>query len=82
MHAIHDAVQQVARKVFKRSDLVLQDATTASDVENWDSLSHIHFIVEVEKALAVKFKNAEIARLRCVGDLKKLAAKYRPDMAA
>jgi acyl carrier protein len=82
MPAIHDQIQSIARRVFKQDDLVLDDATTAADVEKWDSLTHIQFIVEVEKALAVKFRNAEIARLRCIGDLKKLVAKHRPDLAA
>ena len=50
---------------------------TAADVEKWDSLNHINFIVAVEKAFGVKFKNAEIARLEDVGGLKRLVAKYR-----
>lgn len=82
MSTIHDTIQQVARQVFQQQDLVLEDATTAQDVERWDSLTHIQFIVEIEKAFGVKFRNAEIAKLRCVGDLKKLAAKYRPEVKA
>jgi acyl carrier protein len=81
MQAIHDTVQTIARKIFQKPDLVLTDATTAADVEKWDSMNHIFFIMEVEKAFGVKFKNGEIARLQCVGDLKRLAAKHRPDLA-
>lgn len=82
MPTIHDTIQRIARQVFQQPELVLEDATTAQDVERWDSLTHIQFIVEVEKTLGVKFRNAEIARLRCIGDLKKLAAKYRPELSA
>jgi acyl carrier protein len=82
MQSIHAGVQDVARQVFKRPDLIVSDETTAGDVEGWDSLTHIQFIVEVEKAFGLKFRNAEIARLRCVGDLKRLVAKHKPALAA
>jgi acyl carrier protein len=82
MQGIHARIEEIARRVFQVADLTLTDATTAGDVEKWDSLSHINFIVEVEKGFGVKFRNAEIARLRSIGDLKKLVAKYKPDLAA
>jgi acyl carrier protein len=82
MESIHDTVQQIARRVFQLPTLELHDSTTAADVEQWDSLSHIQFIIGVEQALGVRFRNAEIARLRCIGDLKTLAAKYRPELTA
>ena len=43
--------------------------TTASDIEEWDSLSHIRLIVAVERKFNVKFKNSEIEELKRVGDL-------------
>lgn len=47
----------------------LTDATTAHDVEEWDSLSHIRLIVAVERDFGVKFANSEIESFKCVGDL-------------
>jgi acyl carrier protein len=44
-------------------------ATTASDIEEWDSLSHIRLIVAIERKFKVKFKNSEIESLKSVGDL-------------
>ena len=76
MQPIHDRIQEIARCIFKQPQLVLHDTTTAADVDGWDSLTHIQFIVDVEKAFAVKFRNAEIARLKNIGDLNKLVAKY------
>ena len=43
--------------------------TTASDIEEWDSLSHIRLIVAIERKFNVKFKNSEIEALKRVGDL-------------
>jgi acyl carrier protein len=82
METIHNQIEVVARKVFQNHELSLTDATTASDVEKWDSLTHIQFVIEIEKAFGVKFKNAEIARMQCIGDLKKLVRKHKPALAA
>ncbi len=46
--------------------------TTASDIEEWDSLSHIRLIVAVERKFKVKFTNSEIELLKRVGDLVSL----------
>ncbi len=43
--------------------------TTADDIEEWDSLSHIRLIVAVERKFKVKFTNKEIESLKRVGDL-------------
>jgi acyl carrier protein len=53
--------------------------TTARDVEEWDSLSHIRLMVAVERKFNVKFKNSEIEALKRVGDLVALVeAKVQP----
>jgi acyl carrier protein len=43
--------------------------TTANDIEEWDSLSHIRLIVAIERKFKIKFKNSEIESLKRVGDL-------------
>jgi acyl carrier protein len=43
--------------------------TTANDIEEWDSLSHIRLIVAIERRVKVRFKNSEIESLKRVGDL-------------
>jgi len=50
----------------------LAEATTANDIEEWDSLSHIRLVVAVERKFGVKFSNAEIESLKSVGDLVSL----------
>jgi acyl carrier protein len=42
--------------------------TTANDIEEWDSLSHIRLIVAIERKFKIKFKNSEIESLKRVGD--------------
>jgi acyl carrier protein len=45
-------------------------------VEEWDSLSHIRFMITVERNFKIRFLNEEVAELRNVGDLaRSIAAK-------
>jgi acyl carrier protein len=37
-------------------------------------------IVAVERHFGVKFKNAEVAKLKCVGDLVGLIKKKKPEL--
>lgn len=62
-------VQDIMADTFDEDDLVVTPATTAADVEEWDSLSHIRLIVAIEREFGFKFSNAEIDGLENVGDL-------------
>lgn len=71
-------VQDVMCDVFDIDDIHITEATTADDLEEWDSLSHIRFMITLERHFGFKFLNEEIAELKNVGDLvtvieKKLA---------
>lgn len=59
----------IFRTVFKNDGIVLRDDMTADDVDNWDSLTHMAMISEVEKCFSIKFKLKELNKLRQVGDL-------------
>ncbi len=65
-------IQDIMRDVFDVDDLVISESTTAEDVEEWDSLSHIRLIVAIEREFGFKFKNSEIESLKNVGDLMTL----------
>ena len=62
-------VQEIFRDELELDDLVLTDETTADDVEEWDSLSHVQLVVALEKAFNIKFTSREILSWDNVGDL-------------
>ena len=62
-------VQEVFRDELELDDLVLTDETTADDVEEWESLSHVQLVVALEKAFGIKFTSREILSWDNVGDL-------------
>lgn len=66
---VFDRLNRVFREILDVEDLVLTDGTTADDVEEWDSLSHIQLVVAVEKAFGVKFTSREIMRWNNVGEM-------------
>lgn len=71
-------VNEIFIDVLDNSDIVLSNDTTARDIEEWDSLSHIQLIVAIEKHFKIKFTSVEIGGFKNVGELcntvqKKLA---------
>ena len=64
----------IMRDVLDNPELTLTRGTTAGDVEGWDSMSNITFVVEAEQAFGIKFKTAEIEEMRDVGDMADLIA--------
>lgn len=59
----------VFHEVFNDNTIVLRDDMTASDVENWDSLTHMMMITKVEECFGIRFKLKELNKLKQVGDL-------------
>ena len=49
--------------------LEITEATTAGDIEDWDSLAHVQIIVGIEKQFDVKFGSLEIEQFQSVGDI-------------
>ncbi len=64
----------IFRKVLNDTTLILTDQLTANDVDNWDSLSHMLLISEIEASFNVKFKLKELNKMKNVGDLISIIA--------
>jgi acyl carrier protein len=62
-------LQEIFIDILDNEDIVLTENTTANDVEEWDSLSHIQIIVAIEKKFKIKFTSREILSWRNVGEM-------------
>ena len=66
--SVKDKLQAIFRDVFYDDEIELFDEMTAKDVEDWDSLSHITLIHEIEAAFGIVFTTDEILNTKNVGE--------------
>lgn len=71
---IENKLTKIFHDIFEDSSIVLHDDMTASDVDNWDSLTHMLMISKVEETFGIKFKLKELNKLHRVGDLSAVIA--------
>lgn len=62
----------IMEDTFNEDNIAYSDNLTADDIEEWDSLSHIRFMVAIEKEFGVRFTSAEIEDTKNVGELADL----------
>lgn len=67
--AILEKLNGVFTDVLDNDDIVISDSSTANDIEEWDSLTHIQLVVAIEKSFKVKFTTYEIQTWKNVGDM-------------
>ena len=66
---VMEKLNEIARDVFDNESVVLTDTTTAADVEEWDSLTHLSLISDIEDAFDVTLTLGEIQGSANVGEL-------------
>lgn len=67
--AIIEQLTEIMIDVFDLDELEYTDELSAADVEEWDSLSNIRFMVAVEKSFGFRLSNSEIESLDNVGQM-------------
>ena len=66
---VFETLNEIFADVLDLDEVTLAETTTAENIEEWDSLSHIRLVVSIERHYGIKFTNAEIEGLKTVGDL-------------
>lgn len=66
---IFEKLNEIFIDVLDLDECELTEESSADDIEEWDSLSHIQLIVAIEKAFKIKFTSLEIMKWANVGEM-------------
>ncbi len=76
MNEIYERLSKIFTEVFDE-DITVTPSTTASDIEDWDSLTHITLISAIEDEFRMKFSMKEVVGMNNVGELADIVASRR-----
>ena len=71
---IFEKLNEVFSDVFDE-EITVTPETTSSDIEEWDSLTHITMISEVEETFGVKFSMKDVLGMKNVGEMADIIEK-------
>ena len=66
----------IAREIFEKPELVLEDDLSAETVDTWTSLAFMKLLEAIEKGFGIKFTMMELLSLKTMGDIINTLAKH------
>ena len=66
---ILNQVNEIFIDVLDDEEIVIEEKTQATDVDEWDSLTHIQLVVAIEKHFKIRFTSKEIQSWKDVGEM-------------
>lgn len=67
-----NSLTTILKDTFDEQNLNINLETSAEDIDEWDSLSHIELISNIEKHYKVRFALGELQDLKNIGDMVEL----------
>ena len=68
-------VNEIFWDVFDDESIVVTEETTAADLEDWDSLTHITLISEIEGEFGFTFAMKDVLGMKNVGEMLDIIKK-------
>lgn len=75
MNDIYERLNRVFREVFDDDTITVNASTTAADIDDWDSLTHIQLIAAVEDEFGVKFSMKQVSSMKNVGEMAEIISE-------
>ena len=63
------ALNGIFSVVLNKENLQLDESMSTGDIDNWDSLTNMTIISEIERLWGVHFKLRDIIRMKNIGDM-------------
>lgn len=65
---VYERLTKIFRKVFDDNELVIEDTTTAKDIEDWDSFEQINLLCAVEEEFSFEIPIKTVTTMKNVGE--------------
>jgi acyl carrier protein len=78
---IYEKLTSVFRDIFDGEHILLTPATSAADIDGWDSFNHIRLAIAMESAFQVKFTAVELEKMATVSLIVELIQQRLPVQA-
>lgn len=62
-------VESIFRDILEDNNINLVEATTSDDIEDWDSLTHVQIVMEIQHQFCITFSSTEILSWNNVGEM-------------
>lgn len=69
-------LEELLGEVFGVSSKEINDATSPDNLSSWDSFNGLKLVESLEKTYKIKLKLEDMAKIKNVGDIKKLLKSY------
>lgn len=66
---IFTKLNSIFRDIFDDDTIMLSEGTTAADIEDWDSLTHISLIAAIEDEFGIRFDMKDVLKMKNVGEM-------------
>jgi acyl carrier protein len=67
--AIYNTLSRLFRETFEDAALVVHPATSADDIDGWDSYRNVELLMAAQEAFGITFTSREVDNMQSVGDL-------------
>ncbi|MDC0078612.1 acyl carrier protein [Candidatus Pelagibacter sp.] len=71
-YIIEKSINKIMSQILKVDIKLINQQSSASDFDNWDSMSNVRLILAIEKKFDIKIQISETTSIDNVGDLIRL----------
>ena len=71
-YIIEKSIKKIMSQILKVDIKLINQQSSASDFDNWDSMSNVRLILAIEKKFDIKIQISETTSIDNVGDLIRL----------